>query len=118
MNVILFLMLSVMSHAETKDAWFCTEESGKRDDNILWACGVGESTFEAQARQSALDHAIEEFETICAISSDCRSKRVSIEPKRMTCTEKKGIVKCYRLIEVRLDGKAFKPLLQAEDQSD
>lgn len=83
--------------------WFCEEESGKRDGNTIWACGVGEATLEHLSRKYALDHAIEEFNTLCQISSDCRGKKTSVEPKRMTCYKNGIILKCYRLIQVTID---------------
>lgn len=87
------------------DQWFCTDESGKRDGNTIMACGVAEWTDEGTARKKALEAAIEEFETICEISSDCKHNKFNIEPKRTTCIkdqEHKGLMKCYRLIVVTL----------------
>lgn len=105
------------AHAELKkaDPWFCVDESGRRNDNVLWACGVAEDLNEGQARSRALRVAIEEYRTICEESLDCQ-KGVIIEPKRMTCVETKlGLWKCYRLIEVRIRTKADEKRDKEED---
>ncbi len=99
---MLFILSLFLIHAHAADSWFCTDESGKRNDNVIYACGVGESTYEHLARKYALDHAIEEFKTICDLSSDCRGRKITVEPKRMTCISNGPIIKCYRLIEVQI----------------
>ena len=101
MNTILILILSV-AHATPKEQWFCLEESGKRDQNVIWSCGVGEAPSESLARADALREAMKEFKTICEASADCSTQHVTVEPKRMTCLEMKDRWKCYRLIEVKL----------------
>jgi hypothetical protein len=101
MKMILIIILSI-SHAASKEQWFCTDESGKRDKNVIWSCGVGEAPSESLARADALKEAMKEFRTICEASRDCSTEHVIVEPKRMTCLEMKDRWKCYRLIEVRL----------------
>jgi hypothetical protein len=100
MKTLIFLLLSLQAHA---DDWFCTEESGKRDGNVIWSCGVGESTMENEARKRALLDAMDEFQLICQMSADCQGRRTIVEPKRMTCKPYNGHIKCYRMIEVTLD---------------
>lgn len=99
MKTLIFMLLSFQAHA---DDWFCTEEAGKRDGNVIWSCGVGESTTEDVARKKALLDAIEEFKILCSISADCEGRQTVVEPKRMTCKPFNGHTKCYRLIELHL----------------
>jgi hypothetical protein len=105
-KLILMVLLvgSFYGHAEDKakpkEAWFCLDESGKRDGDILWACGVGEAPSESLARADGLREAMNEFKTICQASVDCDANHVTVEPMRMTCTEGTKGWKCYRLIEV------------------
>lgn len=104
MKLMIMLIFPIMSHAG--ESWFCIDESGKRNDNVISACGVGEAPTERLARADALNQAIEEFATICKWSDDCVGKPRSVEPKRMTCKESAKGWKCYRLIEVTiLEGK-------------
>lgn len=101
---------SIAIAEEKVDQWFCRDESGKRDGNVLWACGVGESTGEATARAQALENAFNEYHVICAESADCDKNKVTVEPKRLTCTETFGgrLWKCYRLIEIVFHKKDLK----------
>lgn len=112
-SLLLSLLISMAFGAEQNPSWFCIDESGQRNGNVLWACGVGEAVTESAARQEALEAAFHEYHAICAESSNCQ-KKPTIEPKRLSCIESKitkppslmyesGIVKwwkCYRLIEV------------------
>lgn len=102
MHVLLLLIFSSFSFADVKDNWFCTSESGKRNGNVMWACGVGEGTNEPFARERALKNAFEEYRLICEESADCANRPVIVEPKRLTCREEGRLWKCYRLIEVRI----------------
>ncbi len=99
---LMFILISV-SAANAQDGWLCEQEAGIRDGKVYAICGIGESLEEQYARARALTAAIEEFETLCDVSSDCfRSQRVVI-PKRTACEQnKQGLWKCYRLIEVTL----------------
>ncbi len=108
MKYVILLILSFSVHAEDKPNWFCTEESGKREGNVLWACGVGEAPSESVARADGLREAISEFRVICQASVDCNMEQVTVEPKRMTCTHEKDRWKCYRLIEVVMVHKGSK----------
>lgn len=105
-NLILVILFGFSLEVLAEDQWFCSEESGKRDGNTIQACGVGEGVNEKTARTQALDAAIDEFKTICDMSSDCAHHQRVVEPKRLTCNEKriKGTGysewKCYRLIQV------------------
>lgn len=98
-----YLFGLIMSFNASADDWFCSTESGRRNDKVFWACGVGESQVEGAARTKALQAAVDEFTTICKMSSDCKDKPMRVEPKRLTCKEDKlGFYKCYRLIEVEI----------------
>ncbi len=100
---LLQLLIVMPALADQKpEQWFCVEESGKRDDNVISSCGVGEGPSEGMARTDALREAFNEFKTICAYSADCDVNQVITEPKRLTCYHEKGYWKCYRLISVTL----------------
>lgn len=105
MKWIFGLLLSFNAYAED---WFCLTDSGKRNDNVISSCGVGEAPSESLARTDALNQAIAEFATICKWSSDCAGKQKSVEPKRLTCKQTKDRWKCYRLIEVTIGEKAIR----------
>lgn len=121
--IMVMMWFGVEAFGEEKkaDSWFCTDESGKRDHDSLWACGVGEAMAESTARQEALKQAFIEFGTICNQSDDCHGYKVYIEPKRLTCVEQmfgpNKIWKCYRLIEVHIS-KERKELGQALSHGD
>lgn len=105
-TIIIMLMLlsfKAMAADQKADQWFCRDESGKRDANVMWACGVGEGLYENQARAQALREAFKEYHTICEESADCDMKQAVVEPKRLTCVEtmQGRMWKCYRLIEIR-----------------
>lgn len=99
--LIVFLMVS-MSHAETKDQWLCTDEATLRQGNVWFACGVGEGADEGSARKRALDRALDEFSSLCQVSSNCKGKEREVLPRRMTCLSGSGWWKCYRLIRISL----------------
>lgn len=96
------IFLILVSFQATADDWFCKEESSGRSGNTILACGVGESMTEDYARKRALHNAIEEFETICELSTDCRGKATIAESKRTTCEKENGHIKCYRLLQVTI----------------
>lgn len=102
----LLIILALLSQYVMADEWFCVEESGKRDGNTILACGIGDSLGdEGASRRRALDAAIQEFKTICELSSDCRGHEIIVEPKRTACGRDQKmpeIVKCYRLIQVTI----------------
>ncbi len=101
-----FLITLLSSQIANASDWFCTEESGKRDGNTIMSCGVGDAVNdEGYARKKALQAAIEEFKTICDLSSDCRGKAKTVEPKRTSCAPVPNLpnfVRCYRLIVVTI----------------
>lgn len=102
----LVMILLVVMAAPTAADWFCETESGKRDDNVIWSCGMGDGIDEGTARRKALDAAIQEFEMICALSADCQGFRRSVEPKRTSCKQSpSGIYTCTRLIVITLAKK-------------
>lgn len=100
--IVLFLVAS-MAHSEASETWTCMDDSSSREGALWTACGVGEGIGEREARDQALRSAINEFGTICAISSDCDGHKRTVEPKRITCTHyKSGLWKCYRMIQITL----------------
>lgn len=102
MKTIIIMTLFCSQHIMA-DQWFCSEESGRREGNVMYACGVGESMSEGYSRERALSAAINEFKTICEMSSDCKDREISVEPKRLECQhDKSGIIRCYRLIVVTI----------------
>lgn len=94
----------ILSQFATAEEWFCKEESIQRQENVVYACGIGESiNDEAHSRKKALQNAIDEFRMICDISDDCRDKKFHVEPKRTECgVTKVGLLKCYRMIQVTI----------------
>lgn len=97
MKYLFLILISIQSHA---DQWQCTDDQAHRDDNVWYSCGLGESSLEGQARAWALDSAVIDFLKVCDLSTDCRGLKRTVEPKRTTCTEAKGMWKCYRMIQV------------------
>lgn len=109
----ILLVLACEGISAKEPGWFCEEESGKRDGNKIYACGVGEAMDEMGAREKALETAISEFKLICALSVDCKDKPAIVTPMRMSCSH--GAIeiagwsagrshwKCYRLIVIALE---------------
>lgn len=100
-TLILLLFVSNWAYG---DDWFCMHEAGKREGNVIWACGIGESMSEDGARHNALTAAQREFSEICDMSDDCRGKKIIVDPQRTTCQPHNGHLKCYRLLVVTLLG--------------
>ena len=78
--------------------WMCKEVASQRSGNIIKSCGFGNGADENAARSSAFQHAKKEFGSICAISSDCRGRAISVQPERTSCEKDGAGYKCYRLI--------------------
>lgn len=107
MRTIIIIVIGMFSYEafawdKRMDPWFCSEESGKRDANVMWSCGVGEGLYEGDARNAALKSAFAEYHMICDESANCDTERAKVEPKRLTCIEnpENHIWKCYRMIEI------------------
>lgn len=87
--IILIASLLVSIHAksasEEKQDWFCTDDQAMKTGSTYVICGVGTYSTEGDARRIALENAVNEFKTICDLSSDCKGHKVSIEPKRSSC---------------------------------
>lgn len=103
---LLLLLLGSDLHA---DQWLCSEESSQRQNNVIFACGVGTGDDEDKARRSSFENAKNEFDQICNSSSDCKYHEVTVIPKRTSCEEKNGAYKCYRLIAYVLGDESRKP---------
>lgn len=99
------LLLILLSQIAMADTWFCSNESGQRTGNTVYACGIGESlNDEALSRKRALQNAIDEFKMICELSKDCQGREITIEPKRTECKiTSLGLLKCYRLIQINIE---------------
>lgn len=103
--MLLFIILAILlasGKLHAADQWFCVDESAKREGNTLWVCGVGEGKTEHRSRYEALSEALGAFRSICLASADCDIVRVSVEPKRLSCTENSKGWKCYQLIVVTI----------------
>lgn len=102
MKSILFVILFIPS-LSFADGWFCEDDAGKRDGNIIYSCGMGDDLDEAGARLKALKDALTQFDLICEASSDCYSRHRTVEPKRTSChRDPRGFITCARLIVVTL----------------
>lgn len=104
---ILLIILCPLAHSETKDDWRCTDQSTTRSRNVWMACGTGEYTDEGAAREKALANALNEFKQMCDLSSDCKGRELSVEPKRQTCQYTNytytGYWKCYKLVQITVN---------------
>lgn len=81
----IILFTSFLVHAE--DQWLCVDSGSMKQGNTYAICGVGTASVEGEARKAALNNAINEFYTICNLSSDCKGRKVDVDPKRSTCIE-------------------------------
>lgn len=99
MKYVICLLMSFNAFA---DDWFCKHEAGKREGDLIWACGIGESSDEGDARHKALKDAQREFQEICEMSHDCTGRKLNVDPQRTTCDPFNGHVKCYRLLVINL----------------
>lgn len=86
MKTILIILFTIAwLKATAAEQWFCVDDQAMRQGNTLSICGVGTSSTEGAARESALANAIREFHAMCNLSSDCHGHKISVEPKRSTC---------------------------------
>lgn len=111
-TALLIILVVLIDRATAKEQWFCTDDQAMRQGNSLLICGVGTNATEGDARKGALENALNEFNSMCALSSDCKDHKISVEPKRSTCFEnnKKDHSKwdnftCHRLIVFTIVGK-------------
>jgi hypothetical protein len=96
------IILLLIGNQAFSDDWFCQHESGKREGDTIWACGIGEAISEGDARHNALKDAQREFSEICEMSNDCMGKKLNVDPQRTTCSPHNGHMKCYRLLVINL----------------
>lgn len=102
--LMLFMFLfNTAVHAENRDQWTCTDQATFKQGSVWYACGVGEGMDEGSARGRALHHALDEFNQMCDLSSDCKRHDTQVQPKRTTCFANEGWWKCYRMVEIRVD---------------
>lgn len=96
---VLICILSYPNSLLASETWFCTSESSKIVGDQIQSCGVGIAPDEAQARSKAFDMAKHEFDTLCAISDECKTRKVAVNPGRTTCeVNALGETKCYRML--------------------
>ena len=97
---IMLLFLALPRFAYAADDWICSTQSSIRSGNVIQACGVGDASTESEARSMAADAASREFKFLCdQDSSSCLNHRVTLNPKRQTCSQTAGHFKCVRMIE-------------------
>lgn len=85
--MIVSIFVALESRATDKESWFCTDDQSMKTGNTYIICGVGTSQTEGGARTNALNNSVNEFKTICELSSDCKGKNITVEPKRSSCFE-------------------------------
>lgn len=98
-HIVCILISSIVSHSARADQWLCKEEASQRRGSTITACGIGYGLTEQQARESAFEASKQEFNNICAASSDCYSKQVVVNPKRTDCALDGNNYVCYRLVD-------------------
>jgi hypothetical protein len=81
----------------------------QRSGNVFRSCGIGTGDDENSARRMAFENAKKEFGSICAISSDCRGRAISVQPERTSCAKDSARFKCYRLIVFTVGEKVDHP---------
>lgn len=74
----------------------------KENDDIYYACGAGRASIKIQAERNAYESAIDVINAYCASSIDCKNKKYSITPQRVTCSKEDLLFRCTRLLEIRL----------------
>lgn len=101
-----YVILMLLSQIAGADEWFCRSQHAQRTGNIVQICGVGIgwANVPAQGRWEAFKDAQLNFESLCQISADCRNHKISVEPKRTDCVQKKGshLETCYQLLEITI----------------
>lgn len=103
MKTILICLL-ICSFNVSAEGWFCQQQSAVRTNDGFRICGAGQDLMmEADARMMAMKNAIQLFQDLCEISSDCKKKdRIAI-PGRTECTVTKwGGWKCVSLLDIAL----------------
>jgi hypothetical protein len=123
---LFILSFSFCAHA---DEWICKEASSLRTANQISSCGIGYGKDENEARQSALNHAGDEFRSVCSLSADCTGHEILANPMRTSCDVKNGQFQCYRMIVFTIGQKkgsasliqndskeVFKPFMISEVQ--
>lgn len=103
------LWLVLVSTVFAAENWLCTTESSQARGNQVFSCGIGYGRDEDAARTKAFESAKSEFNRLCEISSNCRGRTVSVDPKRTTCDGENGKYKCYRLIVFTIGDEMSKP---------
>lgn len=97
MMVLIFLSLFDTAFA---DNWFCSSQGSSLNGSVMTVCGVGYGRSETFARDEALRNAVHEFETLCRLSSDCRTRETRVVPGRLTCDQRNDTWKCYRALAI------------------
>lgn len=103
-KMIITIMILASFHALSKEKWFCTDDQAMRSANTLSICGVGTAENEGWARKRSLDNAVNEFQVMCELSSDCKQHKIVVDPKRSTCFKEEGKFTCHRLFIFTIEG--------------
>jgi hypothetical protein len=93
-----FFSIFFLSTVKAEQGWFCQHAASEKNGNSITSCGIGEAAKENEARKKALESALEEFDTLCERSIDCKSFETIVEPNRNDCQKIGKSFKCYRAI--------------------
>lgn len=97
--LFLVFVLFLAQNAYASENWLCTEAGITREGNTFISCGMGNGYSESTARDRAFYQAKHEFTQLCEIDSDCKKRKITVEPGRTSCEEiSKHNFQCYRLI--------------------
>lgn len=93
--IAIFIFGSLKAYSED---WICKEASSVRNGQTVLSCGIGRGKDLDKARKISRDNAVEEFEKLCELSSDCKDYDYNALPKRSDCSLQNGTYICYRAI--------------------
>ncbi len=96
------LVFLLIASASANAQWLCREAASTRSGKTITSCGVGKSKNLEVARIKSRESAIEEFKSVCQLSSDCLNFDYSVVPKRTDCEFKSGDYICYRALEFEI----------------
>lgn len=115
-TTIFILILLASTKTMASDQWLCKDASSQRSGNIIMACGVGKSVNLETARASAREEAVNEFNRVCALSSDCRTYDYNVIPMRTDCSIEGSQNVCYRAIQFEITDKKRSDIYVDTDQ--
>lgn len=98
----LVILLLVLSFSRSfADDWFCKQGSSLILSDEIQTCGYSYRKDEGQAREEAMNRALNEFANICKSQSDaklCLKRGWTSIPERTECNKATNGVKCYRMV--------------------